>query len=50
MSDYHLFKELEHTVSMNGDSTPKALARYHYEGADLHAAFISICDALLVGP
>jgi len=49
MSDYHLFKELEHTVSINGDLTLRELARYHYEGSDLHAAFISICDALLVG-
>ena len=46
MSDYLLFKELEHTVSINGDSTLKSLARYHYEGADLQAAFIAICAAL----
>jgi phosphoserine phosphatase len=47
MSDYLLFKELEHTVSINGDSTLKDLARYHYEGSDLHDAFVTICDALL---
>jgi phosphoserine phosphatase len=46
MSDYLLFKELEHTVSINGDSTLKGLARYHYEGSDLHEAFLSVCHAL----
>lgn len=46
MSDYLLFKELEHTVSINGDSTLRNLARYHYQGSDLHDAFLSICDAL----
>jgi phosphoserine phosphatase len=50
MSDYHLFKELVHTVSINGDSTLGALARYHYEGSDLHAAFLCIYGALLVQP
>ncbi len=47
MSDYLLFKELEHTVSINGDSTLRDLARYHYEGSDLHDAFLTICDALM---
>jgi phosphoserine phosphatase len=46
MSDYLLFKELEHTVSINGDSTLRDLARYHYEGSDLHDAFLIMCDAL----
>src|SRR5580698_10311196 len=46
MSDYLLFQELEHTVSVNGDSTLKRLARYHYEGLDLHDAFLSVCDRL----
>ncbi len=46
MSDYLLFKELEHTVSINGDSTLKSLARYHYEGSDLHEAFLGVCRAL----
>jgi phosphoserine phosphatase len=46
MSDYLLFKELEHTVSINGDATLNGLARYQYEGADLHAAFSAICEAL----
>ena len=46
MSDYLLFKELEHTVSINGDSTLRKLARYHYQGSDLQAAFLSICGAL----
>ena len=46
MSDYLLFKELEHTVSINGDATLRTLARYHYQGSDLHDAFVSICDAL----
>jgi phosphoserine phosphatase len=46
MSDYLLFKELEHTVSINGDSTLKDLARYNYEGSDLHEALLTICDAL----
>jgi phosphoserine phosphatase len=47
MSDYLLFQELEHTVSINGDSTLRDLARYHYEGLDLHEAFLRICDALM---
>ena len=46
MSDYPLFQELEHTVSINGDARLRDLARYHYEGSDLHAAFVAICDAL----
>ena len=46
MSDYLLFQELEHTVSVNGDSTLRDLARYHYEGSDLHDAFLAVCDAL----
>jgi len=46
MSDYLLFQELEHTVAINGDPTLRGLARYHYEGADLHEAFLTICDAL----
>jgi phosphoserine phosphatase len=46
MSDYLLFQELEHTVAMNGDSTLRNLARYRYEGADLHDAFLTICEAL----
>jgi phosphoserine phosphatase len=46
MSDYLLFQELEHTVSVNGDPTLKGLARYHYEGLDLHDAFLSVCDRL----
>ncbi len=29
MSDYLLFEELEHTVSINGDPTLRDLARYH---------------------
>ena len=46
MSDYLLFQELKHTVSINGDATLRDLARYHYEGSDLLDAFITICDAL----
>ena len=46
MSDYLLFQELEHTVSVNGDPTLKRLARYHYEGLDLNDAFLSVCDRL----
>jgi phosphoserine phosphatase len=46
MSDYPLFKELEHTVAVNGDSTLRNLARYRYDGADLHAAFLTVCEAL----
>ncbi len=46
MSDYLLFKELQHTVSINGDPTLRKLARYQYEGPDLHDAFVSVCDAL----
>jgi phosphoserine phosphatase len=46
MSDYILFKELEHTVSVNGDARIKTLARYQYEGLDLHEAFLSVCREL----
>jgi|SRR5271170_536064 len=47
MSDYLLFKELEHTVSVNGDSTLRSMARHQYEGSDLHEAFVTICSALM---
>ncbi len=47
MSDYLLFKELEHTVAVNGDPTLKALARYHYDGLDLHEAFLTVCRELV---
>lgn len=47
MSDYLLFRELEHTVSINGDSTLRDLARYQYEGSNLHDAFLSVCRALI---
>lgn len=46
MSDYLLFQELEHTVAINGDPTLRDLARYHYDGPDLHDAFLAICGAL----
>jgi hypothetical protein len=46
MSDYLLFQELDHTVSINGDSTLRNLARYRYEGSDLHDAFLTVCGAL----
>jgi phosphoserine phosphatase len=46
MSDYLLFQELEHTVSVNGDSRIRTLARYRYEGLDLHEAFLSVCRGL----
>jgi len=42
MSDYVLFKELEHTVSVNGDLIIRTLARYQYEGLDLNEAFLSV--------
>jgi len=45
MSDYILFKELEHTVSINGDPQIRALARYRYDGLD--DAFLSVCRELL---
>jgi phosphoserine phosphatase len=47
MSDYLLFKELEHTVAINGDKTLQGLARYRYQGSDLQEAFLVVCDALL---
>jgi phosphoserine phosphatase len=47
MSDYILFKELEHTVSVNGDSMIRTLARYQYDGLDLREAFVSVCRQLL---
>jgi phosphoserine phosphatase len=46
MSDYLLFKELEHTVSVNGDPTLRSLARYRYEGLDLQDAFLTVCNDL----
>jgi len=49
MSDYLLFKELEHTVAVNGDSTLRTLARYRYDGSDLHDAFLRVCEELVVG-
>lgn len=49
MSDYLLFKELEHTVSVNGDPTLRTLARYHYDGLDLHDAFLTVCNELAAG-
>jgi phosphoserine phosphatase len=50
MSDYPLFQELVHTVSINGDETLKSLARYHYEGSDLHEAFLNVCNAQTIKP
>lgn len=47
MSDYPLFKELDHTIAINGDSTLRNLARYCYDGGDLHDAFLTICHALI---
>lgn len=47
MSDCLLFQELEHTVSVNGDARLQALARYCYEGLDLHEAFMNVCNELL---
>ncbi len=49
MSDYLLFKELEHTVAVNADATLRTLARYQYDGSDLHAAFLTVCNELAVG-
>jgi phosphoserine phosphatase len=50
MSDHMLFRELEHTVSINGDPTLKSLARYHYEGLDLQDAFLTVCNQLVSWP
>jgi phosphoserine phosphatase len=49
MSDYLLFKELEHTVAVNGDPTLRTLARYQYDGSDLHDAFLTVCSELALG-
>jgi phosphoserine phosphatase len=49
MSDYLLFKELEHTVAVNGDPTLRTLARYQYDGSDLQDAFLAVCNELAVG-
>ena len=46
MSDYLLFKELEHTVAVNGDATLRTLARYRYDGLDLRDAFLTVCNEL----
>lgn len=47
MSDYALFKELQHTVAVNADSKLKSLARYQYDGCDLREAFLAVCKELL---
>lgn len=47
MSDYFLFRELQHTVSVNGDPTLRALARYQYQGADLFDALTLVCREIL---
>jgi phosphoserine phosphatase len=47
MSDYFLFKELQHTVSVNGDPTLRGLARYQYHGTDLHDALLLVCREIL---
>ena len=46
MSDYLLFKALQHTVAVNADPTLKGLARYQYDGLDLHDAFVAICSQI----
>jgi phosphoserine phosphatase len=46
MSDYLLFKELDYTVAVNGDPTLRTLARYRYDGLDLHDAFLTVCNEL----
>lgn len=35
MSDWHLFRQLQHTVAVNADRRIRALARYVYDGDDL---------------
>jgi phosphoserine phosphatase len=49
MSDYLLFKELDYTVAVNGDPTLRTLARYQYDGLDLHDAFLTVCNELAGG-
>lgn len=39
MSDYPLFKELTHTVSVNGDKKISSMAKYNYKGNDLEELF-----------
>jgi phosphoserine phosphatase len=39
ISDVHLFKNLTHTVSVNGDHHIHDLAAHHYTGLDLQEAF-----------
>jgi phosphoserine phosphatase len=46
MSDYLLFRELEHTVAVNGDATLRSLARYRYDGSDLYEALLQISNEL----
>jgi sigma54-dependent transcription regulator len=46
MSDYLLFKELEHTVSVNGDLTLRSFVRYCYHGPDLYEALLQTCNEL----
>lgn len=38
-SDIPLFRELAHTVAVNASASLRALARYHYDGDDLRAAY-----------
>lgn len=42
ISDVHLFQELKHTVSVNGDAHVKELAKFHYSGMDLLEA-LALC-------
>ena len=46
MSDYVLFRELQHTVAVNADCKLKSLAQYHYEGVDLYEAVLAVCKEL----
>ena len=47
MSDYLLFRELQQTVAVNGDSELRKLARHQYRGTDLYEALLLPCGEIL---
>ena len=46
-SDIPLFSKLRHTVAVNADDRLRKLARFHYDGDDLHAAYRIVRTHLL---
>lgn len=50
VSDVHLFKELTHTVAVNGTAEIKSLARHQYQGNDLLEALYVVQGHGTEGP